>query len=191
VSRLKFGLKTILLIGAVTLVVACSSDKGARQRDLGQPPLSCPYKQDAIQLSLKADSLLNLYDNAPHTLSVCFYQLKDPNVFKLKSKHEDGLYELMECSLFDASVTNFERVTVQPGKDQSLTVDRAEGSNYLAMVAGYYGMEENRIVRFLEIPVETKTKILTPWKKYQVCLDLSLEITLGPQQIERIENLEK
>jgi len=188
---LKTGLKTLLLLGAVIYVVACSSDEGARQRGPAQLPLSCPYKQDAIQLSLKADPKLNLYDNAPHTLYICFYQLKDPNAFKLKSKYEDGLYELLECSLFDAAVTNFERVTVQPGKDQSLIVDRAEGSNYFAMVAGYYGMEENRIVRFLEIPLETKTKILTPWKKYQICLDLSLEITLGPQQIERIEDLEK
>jgi type VI secretion system VasD/TssJ family lipoprotein len=188
---LKTGLKTLLLLGAFIHVVACSTDEGARQRGPAQQPLSCPYKQDAIQLSLKSDPMLNLYDNAHHTLHLCFYQLKDPNAFKLKSKYEDGLYELLECSLFDTGVTHFERVTVQPGQDQSLTVDRAEGSNYFAIVAGYYGVQEDRIVRFLEIPLATKSNILTPWKKYQVCLDLSIEIMLGPQQIERIEDLEK
>ena len=182
---MKTGLKCIVLLYVAALVVACATDKSAR------PQFSCPFMPEAIQLSLKADQMLNLYDNASHTLYLCLYQLKNPNVFKLKSQYEDGLYELLECSLFDATVTNFERVTVQPGKDQSLTLDRAEGSNYFAMVAGYYGIETDRIARFLEIPVETKTKIMTPWKKYQVCSDLNLEITLGPQQIERIESLEK
>ena len=84
---------------------------------------------------MKADPLLNLYDNEPHTLDLCLYQLKNPNVFKLKSKYEDGLLELLECKLFDPTATDFERITVQPGKDQTLIVDRAEGSNYLGVVA--------------------------------------------------------
>jgi len=183
---LKTGLRTILFIATVTLVVSgCATDKGVTT------PFICPFKENAIQLSLKADSLLNLYDNEPHTLDLCFYQLKNPNVFKLKSKYEDGLLELLECKLFDPTVTDFERITVQPGKDQTLIVDRADGSNYFGVVAGYFEMQIDRIARFQEIPVTTKTKIMTPWKKYQVCLDLNLEITLGPQQLERIEDVEK
>jgi len=188
---LKIGRKTLLLIIVIFYVVSCASDEGARQRSLAQPPLSCPYKQSAIQIFLKADPELNLYENVAHTLYLCFYQLKDPNVFNLKARYEDGLYELLDCSLFDPSVTSFERVTLQPGKELSLTLDRAEGSNYFAMAAGYFQMEKDRITRFVEIPVETKSKILTPWKKYYVCRDLVIEITLGAQQIERIEILEK
>lgn len=191
---MKIGIKTLLFLCVLIQVVSCASDEGARQRGPAQPALNCPYKQDAIKLSLIADPQLNLFDNAAHTLYICFYQLKDPNIFNLKSKYEEGLNELLDCSLFDPSVTSFERVTIQPGKNQVLTLDRAESSNYFAVVAGYYGKEElekDRMIRFLEIPVETKRKLLTPWKKEHVCPDLSLEITLGPQQIERIEKLEK
>lgn len=187
---MKIGIKMLLLLVVVVQVVSCASDEGAR-RGPAQPALSCPYKQDAIQVSLIADQQLNLFNNAAHTLYICFYQLKDPNIFKLKTKYDDGLNELLDCSLFDPSVTSFERMTVEPGKDQVLTLDRAEATNYFAMVAGYYQMEPDRITRLWEIPVETKTKILTPWKKYQVCRDLSLHITLGSQQIERVEALEK
>jgi hypothetical protein len=191
---LKTGLKTILLLVAVTHIVACSSNEESLV--INGPAPSCPYKQEAIQLTLVSDPMLHLYDDAPHTLFICFYQLKDPNIFKLKSKYEDGLYELLECSLFDPSVTHIERFTAQPGQQQSLVLDRAEGSNYFALVTGYYreedyGVDEERFARFLEIPVESKRKGLTPWKKYDVCLDLNLEITLGPQQIERIEDLNK
>jgi len=188
---LKIGLKILLLLGVVVHVVSCASGQGARQRGPAQLPLSCPYKQAAIQISLKADPELNPYNNAPHTLYICFYQLKDPNAFNLKARYDDGLYELLDCSLFDPSVTSFERVTVEPGKNQALTMDRAEGSNYFAMVAGYFQMEKDRITRFWEIPVDTKTKALTPWKKYLMCNDLILDITLGSQQIERAEVFEK
>ena len=188
---MKIGLKTLLLLCVVVHVVSCASGEGGRQRGPAQPPLSCPYKQAAIQISLKADPELNLYDNAPHTLYICFYQLKDPNAFNLKARYDDGLYELLDCSLFDPSVTSIERVTVEPGKDQTLTLDRMEGSNYFAMVAGYFQIEKDRITRFWEIPVKAKTKALKPWKKVRLCSDLSLEVTLGSQQIERAEVFKK
>ncbi len=185
------GLKILVLFVVLFHVVSCGHDKGARQREPGQPPLSCPYKKSAIQIMLKADPELNPYDNAPHTLYICFYQLKDPNSFNLKAGDKDGLYDLLDCSLFDSSVTSFERVTVEPGKDRTITLDRAEGSNYVAMVAGYFKMEKDRIIRFWEIPVDSKTKILAPWKKYRMCKDLYLEVTLGSQQIDRAEVLEE
>ena len=178
---------TLLLLAVIFLSCSSSPGKETRPQSPTQPRLSCPYKPEAIKLVLRADPQLHFSDNVPHTLHLCIYQLKDPNAFNLKAKFEEGLYELLDCSSFDPSVTDFERVIVYPGQDQTLNMNRAEGSNYIAFAAGYNNMQKDRIIRFHEIPVETKTKMLTPWKKYYVCRDLNLEIMLGPEQIEKIE----
>ncbi|MDJ0816766.1 MAG: type VI secretion lipoprotein TssJ [Desulfobacterales bacterium] len=172
---------TVLLLVAVSLSCASSPSKGRQ--------LNCPRKADAIQLVLRADPQLHFSNNVPHTVFICIYQLKDPNAFNLKTKYTEGLYELLDCSSFDSSVTDLERIVVYPNKDLPLTMDRAEGTNYIALAAGYTNMEKDRIVRIHEIPIDEKTKILTPWKKYYVCRDLNLEISLGPEQIETIEDL--
>jgi predicted component of type VI protein secretion system len=122
----------------------------------------------------------------PHTLHLCLYQLKDPNAFNQLSGDEDGLYILLDCGVFDPSVTGFQRLTIQPGQQFTQSFDRAEGSRYIGIAAGYYILEKERITRFLKIPVEIKRRGLT-FRKYGVPGELDLEITLGAQQIEMIE----
>ena len=121
---------------------------------------------------------------------MCVYQLREPNAFKLKTKYEDGLYELLDCTGFDASVNDFEKVVVYPDQNETVTMDREIDTNYIGLVAGYNNMQKERIIRLREIPVEAKTKLLTPWKKYYVCSDVKLEVTLGPEEIEKIEVVE-
>jgi predicted component of type VI protein secretion system len=154
-----------------------------------QTRLNCPYKEDAIKILIKADPELNTHDNVPHTLHLCFYQLKDPNPFNLRASYDEGLYELLDCKPFDPSVTSFEPFEIQPKQKTSEILDRSEGSNFIGIAAGYYTFEKERIIRFKEIPVETKRKWYKPWSKYNLCKDLNLRITLGPQQIDNVEVL--
>jgi len=145
------------------------------------------FEKDAIQLSIKVDPKLNYYQNASHTLSICMYQLKDPNSFNQLSGNQNGLYQILECNLFDPSVTAFKHLTIQPGENQTLSFDRAEGSKYIAIAAGYFSLEKDRITRLFEIPVDVKHSGLFWKNKYTVPQRLKLELTLGPQQIEKIE----
>ena len=150
-------------------------------------PLAPPewrYEKEAIQLHLKADFQLNLYEGTPHTLLICVYQLRDPNTFNQLAGDNNGLYKLLECGLFDASVAGSERLIIHPGQDLTFTLNRAEGAKYVAIVAGYYFLYKERMVRLFDIPViiEKKgwikrTKILKPGL-------LNIELTLGPQQIQ-------
>ncbi len=147
------------------------------------PPPEWIYEKDAIQINLKADKKLNFDDGVPHTLVLCLYQLKDPNNFNQLSGDTDGIYKLLECSLFDGSVATAKRLIVHPGQDTNVVMDRAEGAKYLAVVAGYYVLQKERMIEFYDVPVVVEKKGFV--KKSQTAkpgkLDVVLE--LGPSQI--------
>jgi type VI secretion system VasD/TssJ family lipoprotein len=164
----------------VMFLISCAAEK--------KPPVFCHFEKDAIQLDIESDPKLNFSGNAPHTLNVCFYQLKDPNAFNLKAKYEEGLYELLECTPFDPSVSSFERLIIQPGKDQTVILDRAEGTSYVGIAAGYYeAFERESIIRLQELVLATKKKSSSPWGKDNYCGDLNLGITFGKEKIDKIE----
>ena len=148
------------------------------------PPPQYTYGKDAIRIHLKADPQLNSYQGSSHTLLICVYQLSDPNAFNQLAGDTDGLYKLLDCQRFDPSVTNSKRLFVNPGQDSAFMLDRAEGTKYVGLVAGYYVMERDNMVRLFKIPVVVETKGVFSRTKISKPGDLDVEIVLGPQQIQ-------
>ena len=146
------------------------------------------YEKDAIKLTLQADPRLNLYNNVAHTLQLCIYQLKDPNGFNQLIETEEGLYKLLEGSLFDASVANFKRLNMSPGQSMPFTMDRAEGAKYIGIAAGYAAIQKDRITKLIDIPV-ILVEEGSGFKKQRVSKPgiINLKLRLGPQQIEDIK----
>jgi type VI secretion system VasD/TssJ family lipoprotein len=160
----------------VTLLVACASQ-----------PLPAPewiYEKDAIEVYLRADPRLNLDEGVPHTLLVCLYQLKDPNAFNQLLDDPDGIYTLLECGLFDPSAATVKQIIVRPGRDMNLKLDRAAGAKYVAVAAGYYILEKERMARLYKIPVIVEKKGFFRWTKLSRPGLLKIEIDLGPSQIK-------
>jgi type VI secretion system VasD/TssJ family lipoprotein len=187
---LKTWLKLVLVLVVVVFFFSCGTKKRSTQKSSSEiEPDKWSYQRDAIRLVLNADPQLNEHDGLPHTLHLCLYQLRDPNAFNQLSGDEDGLYLLLDCGVFDPTVTSFQRLTIQPGQQLSQSFDRAEGSRYVGIAAGYYIIEKERITRFLKIPIKIKRRGLM-FKKYGVPGELDLEITLGPQQIEKVETIQ-
>lgn len=168
-------MKFVMVCFMAFILAACASQ-----------PLPAPnwtFQKDAISIHLKADAKLNVDDGVPHTLLVCIYQLKDPNAFNQLSEDTDGIYKLLECSLFDAAVATAKRTIVNPGQDIKIVLDRAEEAKYVAVVAGYYVLQKDRMIRLYDIPVEVKTKGFIKRSKSQVPSNLDIELQLGPSQI--------
>jgi type VI secretion system VasD/TssJ family lipoprotein len=150
-------------------------------------PLPAPnwtFQKDAISIHLKADPKLNFDDGVPHTLLVCIYQLKDPNTFNQLAEDTDGIYTLLECGLFDAGVATAKRTIVNPGQDVTIVLDRAEDAKYVAVVAGYYVLQKNRMIRLYDIPVGIQSQGFIKRTKSQVPGVLNVELQLGPSQIK-------
>lgn len=148
------------------------------------PPPKWSYEKDAIQVHLKSDPKLNYDEGTPHTLLVCLYQLKDPNAFNQLADDTDGIYKLLECGLFDAGVAASKRIIVNPGKDVNLTLDRAEGAKYVAVAAGYYTLQKDRMIRMFDVPVVVEKKGFISTTKTAKPGLLKVELDLGPTQIQ-------
>jgi type VI secretion system VasD/TssJ family lipoprotein len=148
------------------------------------PPPGLEYEEGAIKIHVKADPQLNLSDGKPHTLLVCIYQLKDPNVLNQLANDQEGLYRLLECNLFDASVAGAKKLIIQPGQDTTFNLDRAEGAKYVAVAAGYYLIQRERIVRLYEIPVVVEKKGIIKRSKRKKLGTLEIDLKLGSQQIQ-------
>ena len=148
------------------------------------PPPKWSYEKDAIEIHIKSDPKLNLDDGVPHTLVVCLYQLKDPNAFNQLADDEDGIYKLLECSLFDSGVAASKRLIVYPGKDQTVTLDRAEGAKYVAVVAGYYVLQRARMIRMFDVPVVIEKKGFLKTTQTAKPGLLKIDLQLGPLQIK-------
>ena len=171
------SIRTIAMLCIISiLAVACASQP--------LPPTKWSYEKDAIEIHLQADPKLNFDDGVAHTLLVCLYQLKDPNAFNQLSDDTDGIYKLLECGLFDAGVATSKRLIVHPGKDVTVTLDRAEGAKYVAAVAGYYVLQKDRMIRMFDIPVVIEKKGFIKTTKISKPGILKIELELGPSQIK-------
>jgi len=136
------------------------------------------YEKDAIRLHYRSDSRVNSYQGNSHTLMLCIYQFRDPNAFNQLVGEEDGLSKLLECSRIDPSVTGSKRMTVYPGDEKTESLDRAEGTKYVGIVAGYYLLHKERSVRFYEVPLSLF---------FHNPKTLNINLYLGSQEIRTIE----
>lgn len=149
-------------------------------------PLAPPeltYEENAVRIHVKADPQLNLSGGKPHTLLVCVYQLRNPNAFNQLTGDEDGLYQLLECKPFDAGVAASKRLFVQPGTEMTFNLDRGQGVQYVGVVAGYYVLDKDKMVRLYDIPVVIEKKGFSRTKKQKLDI-LEVHLKLGPQQID-------
>jgi len=143
------------------------------------------YEKDAIELHLKVDKQLNYKDKKAHALVICVYQLMSPNAFDQLAGSRDGLYNLLACSVFDpSSVAVSKQIVVNPGKDVNIKLDRAEGAMYVALVAGYYSVEKEKITRIYQIPEVTERSGFLWLNKTTRPGKLDIGLILAPRQLQ-------
>lgn len=134
------------------------------------------YGKEAVKLHFQSGADLNIHNDLAHTLLICVYQLKDPNAFKQLADEEKGLIRLLECSSFDApSVTGFKKLVIQPEEKITKILDRAEGTKYIGIVAGYYRMNKDKMIRLLEVPIGFFTRRAK---------EMDIKLYFGSQEIQ-------
>jgi len=168
----------LFLTAFLILICSCASQP--------LPPAQSEPAPKAIRLQLTSDPQLNYYNNLPHSLLVCVYQLSNLNELNQLADDTEGIYKLRECTLFDSSVTQAKRLIVHPKQDLNLELDRAQGTKYVAIVAGYQLLEKERVLRMYEVPEIVEKKGWIRRTKTLKLGPLDISLRLGPQQIESI-----
>ncbi|MFH1139977.1 MAG: type VI secretion lipoprotein TssJ [Pseudomonadota bacterium] len=151
-------------------------------------PIKWSFWPKGVSIRIKAGPRLNEYEGRTHTVSVCIYQLSSSNVFLELCKQEAGVVSLLNCKSFDASVASFNRAILQPGRTLDLVLDRAEGAQFVGLAAGYFALQPDKSVRLVEIPADVIEKGVFTTNTYQRPSPLNLDVLLGPQYIENVEN---
>lgn len=143
-------MKSVVATIAVVILGIASQSCSSRSRSVDAAGWG--YEKEAVRIHFKGDPLLNLYQGKAHTLVVCVYNLKELNGFNTLADGKGGLPALLECNRFDPGVTYAKRLIVQPGMDTRETLDRTEGTRYVALVAGYYSLHKANTVRVYQVP---------------------------------------
>jgi type VI secretion system VasD/TssJ family lipoprotein len=142
----KSMVRSVGILLPILLCMACAP-KPQPQTTVPITEIRPVYTQNFVTLHLKAAPDLNLYSGSSHALHVCVYQLIDPNPFNQLTEDEMGLSKLMNCERFDAGVGLSKRLVIQPGEESTHKLDRAEGARYVGIVAGYYALKKQNVVR--------------------------------------------
>ncbi len=168
--------KVVVVLALLFIVGGCAS------KPIALPDYS--YGKDAINISLHGADRLNVYQGVPHTLLVCLYQLKDLTAYNQLVGKKNGLYKLLRGQKFDPSVTYSEKIILHPGTDKQLTLDRAEGTKYLAVVTGYYSMSPEKMTKVFDIPVALESKSTFSFSKIKVVKDIDVSLSFDATQIQ-------
>ncbi len=142
------------------------------------------YEANAVHLNLKSDPQLNLFQGRAHTLVLCVYFLTDPNELNQLVDEKGGLEKLCECSKFHPSVTHAKRFIIHPNREYKETLDRAAGAKYVAIVAGYFKLQKENVVKLFPIPVVEEKKKNTIYQNPGM---LKIDLLLGPDKIQEIK----
>jgi predicted component of type VI protein secretion system len=141
------------------------------------------YQPKAIQLYLKSDPQLHLYQGIPHTLVFCVYNLIDPMEFSQLLDEKGGLEKLCECTKFHPSVTSAKRFIIHPDRIYTEVLDRPANAKYVGVVAGYYQLEKENVARQYSYPVIKEKTWRTITEKPGI---LNINLYLGPEEIKDI-----
>lgn len=192
ILRNRYWLILIVVVLSVLSMAAC----GGKSSKKDKPPLpetalpGAPdwgFGSNAISIKMTADAMLNMYENKPHTLSICVYQLQDPNSFKDMSQTEEGLLKLLSCQSYGQSVAGVSRIIVQPGETREFKLDRSAGAKFIGLAAGYFDLKADRAVLLVDIPILTYKKGLIFKSDYQVPGELDILLNLGPNALREVD----
>ena len=148
--RMKTGTGYALLL--LAMLSACAS-----QQELTVEPDAWTFEEQAFVLAVQPAAELNVLDGRAHALNVGIFQMADPNPFIGLAETRDGAIALLsKGKAADASILDFERVVIQPGKKNFITLARPETAQYVGVIFGYYALEPATAVRLMAYPIVAK-----------------------------------
>ena len=192
---MKKVLVPVLLLAA--LLSACSPKAvdpkdipSERQGDVAATRWS--YAENGLVLQLTSTDDLNLFENSPHTLLMCIYELSGREGFDQLAQSKTGMDRLLECKDFDASVVLSRRRIAHPGKQETVVMDRHEKARFVAVVGGFYTMIPARSALLSAIPLVEERDGTFWWseRKFQPAV-LNMRIELGADGLKPLPSQDK
>lgn len=140
-----------------------------------------------LTLNILASPDLNTFEGYAHNLLLCIYQLDAPGVFNEMAANQGGIRRLLACDRFDKSVVHYERTFISPSANATMRLDRAEGAQFVGLVAGYYDLQPGLVTRTAQYPLKVSQEGMLFWASdvYDPGV-LSLDLLFGPTSLQRM-----
>ncbi|MBC8438459.1 MAG: type VI secretion system lipoprotein TssJ [Deltaproteobacteria bacterium] len=180
INKISIFARNGFLIITFLLIASCGGKEP-------RPEPEWVYKPQSIEISYQADVMLNEFKGSSHALQVVIYQVDNVNKFVELSEYKDGLKKLLKAQNFDSSVQAVKKIFIDPGESNKLVFDRAEKSQWVGIVAGYFDLDPVRSICFFEIPHKIEKKGMVFFKKeVAVISDFKLTLMLKEHEIKGI-----
>ncbi len=137
----------IFASGMIFLLGACSSSVTRQTADWG-------YAKGAISIELKAEKSLNVFDGYSHALSVAIIQVSSPTKLMQILQTPNGIVTVIDNNKPLEGQTVFKRISLQPGENKKLLLDRAKGTEYVYLVFGYASEIVSKSDYLIPIPLD-------------------------------------
>ena len=119
------------------------------------------YAKGAISVNIKSDPLLNMCDGYPHALNLAVIQVSSPDEVAKMLQCYAGVASIIENNSPIKDEVAFKRITLQPGEDRKITIDRAAGAQYVYLIFGYALDFSNQHNYLIPIPLKDTPRNLT------------------------------
>ena len=147
------------------------------------------FEKNAISVEIDADARLNEFENEAHTLLLGVYQMADPAVFYKMIAAPEAMAASLESGSAGDGFADLARYVVTPGGHAVITLDRAQKSKYVGLLAGYYLIDAARAARLFEIPLTIDSKGVFSTTYAAGPAPLALRVKLGPESMLNAERL--
>jgi type VI secretion system VasD/TssJ family lipoprotein len=192
VGHMRRLMTAIVCFGLGLLLGSCAS----APPQLTVSPVDWTYGPRLVTLQLEAAEALNLDSGQPHALSIGVFQLSDPAAFSAAAATPAGAAKFLDQGAdADPSVVDFDRLVLQPGEKRTVYLNRAQNTQYIGIVAGYYQLNSLQDVALFNIPVIPKPVGWVTKGMVAVGLQgpdtdgmpgpLALSVGFGPDQVAR------
>ena len=178
-----------LLALAVSACSSLSPAPGASPRKQAIAEVKWDFEKNAISAEIDADVRLNEFENEAHTLLLGVYQMADPAAFYKMISDSGAMAASLESGNAGDGFVDFARYVVIPGARAVITLDRAQKSKSVGLVAGYYLMDAARSARLFEIPLTIDSKGVFSTTYAAGPAPLALRLKLGPESMINAERL--
>lgn len=182
----------IPLIFALALLQSCSSINsalGGNSTKEARAEVSWDYEKEAILIDVVMDPNLNLYGNEAHTLVLGIYQVPDEASFRRLLSDPRMVSSSLTLGLGADSTILLDRYVVSPGKRTTLKINRAQGTKFVGVIAGYYNLDISSSSRIFRIPVNMESQGFFSKSYTATPAVLAFRLNLGKSNIVNSESL--
>jgi type VI secretion system VasD/TssJ family lipoprotein len=175
-----------LCLVALALLQGCAaanSAMGGNTPKQARAEVSWDAGKDGVLLEITAATDLNLFQNLPHTLLLTVFQMADAAAFHKLVGDPQQLSRALESGQAGPAFVQLTRYVVAPGRRTLLSLDRAQQSRYIGIVAGYYQIDAEGNARLFEVPLAVSSKGWISNTYSAEPVPLAVRLHLGAQAI--------